>query len=79
MASYEITFNDRSVDRIDGADAYQPEGPMTTFFMSDASHGRLDAWSTRLASFRSADIASIRRVERANAGMRPTLEVVAGG
>lgn len=78
MASFEITFNDRSVDRIDDADGYQPEGPMTTFFLSDAGHGRLDAWSTRLASFRSADIAAIRRVEHAAAGMRPTLEVVAG-
>jgi hypothetical protein len=76
MAMFEITLTDRSVERIDDADAYQQEGPMTTFFATDTTHGRLDAWSIRLASFRSADVAMIRRVDTARSE-RPTLEVVA--
>ena len=63
MTTFEITLTDRSVQTVDDAEAYQQEGPMTTFFNTDASSGRLDSWSTRLASFRSADIAMIRRLD----------------
>ena len=47
--------------RIDGADTYEQEGPLTTFF---ATGGRefVDSWSVRVASFRTGDIASIRRL-----------------
>lgn len=77
MASFEITLTDRSVETVDDAQAYQQEGPMTTFFCSDAAHGNLDAWSTRLASFRSAEVLIIRRVERAEAAPgRPRLDLV---
>lgn len=65
MTTFEITLTDRSVQTVDDAEAYQQEGPMTTFFNTDASSGRLDSWSTRLASFRSADIAMIRRLDHA--------------
>lgn len=79
MPSFEITLTDRSEHRIHGADAYQQEGPMTTFFASQANHGRLDSWSVRIASFRSADIAMIRRIDAMEASMgRRPLEVVAG-
>ena len=59
--SFEVTLTDRSVERIDGADAYQQEGQMTTFFRRDGGRAVVDSWATRIASFRTADILIIRR------------------
>lgn len=50
----------RSVEVTD-ADCYQPEGPLTTFFRSGSSSRTIDVWSERVASFRTADIVSIRQ------------------
>ncbi len=63
MAVHEITMKDQSVERIDGADAYAQEGPLTTFFRTDPDRGLIDRWSVRLASFRTADLMAVRRVE----------------
>jgi hypothetical protein len=80
MADFEIVLRDRSVEIVNGADGYQQEGPMTTFFLADGPSARLDAWADRLASFRSADILMIRRCQpRADiADTSPTLVAVAG-
>ena len=58
--TFELVHLDGRAERIAGADTYEQEGPLTTFF---ATAGRefVDSWSVRLASFRTADIASIRR------------------
>ena len=61
MARYEVTLKDRTVELIDGADAYQQEGQMTTFFAVGDERRVVDCWSTRLASFRSSEILIIRR------------------
>jgi len=61
MANFEITMTDQTVQRVEAAEAYEQEGPMTTFFTSEGNRGRLDSWATRLASFRSADVFMIRR------------------
>ncbi len=61
MASYEVTLRDRSVERIDDADAYQQEGPMTTFFRTASGRQVVDSWSVRLASFRTTEIMAVRR------------------
>lgn len=63
VASYEVTLQDGTNERIDDADAYRQEGPMTTFFRNDARRQVVDCWSTRLASFRTAEIVIIRRRE----------------
>lgn len=80
MASFEITMNNENVQRIDHAEAYGLEGPMTTFFVTEDGHGRLDSWATRLASFRSADVVMIRRVEHEvdHASGRPKLDLIVG-
>jgi len=67
MARYEVTLKDRSVEVIDGADAYQQEGPLTTFFVTAPGRSVVDCWSTRLASFRTADIRVIRLLPAATA------------
>ena len=73
MARYAVTLRDRTIEMIDGADAYQQEGPMTTFFALDRDRRVVDCWSTRLASFRSAEIMIIRRDE-GDSGANPGLD-----
>jgi hypothetical protein len=61
MSSYHVTLKDRTTELIDGADAYQQEGQMTTFFRRDQGRQVVDCWSTRVASFRTSEILIIRR------------------
>ena len=63
MAGYLITLTDDRHEEIGEADAYQQEGPLTTFFSVDAGRRVVDCWSVRLASFRTADIRAIRRLD----------------
>jgi hypothetical protein len=35
MACFEVTLRDRTVESVGDADAYQQEGPMTTFCRTD--------------------------------------------
>lgn len=68
MSTYQITLRDRSTQRIEGADAYQQEGPMTTFFQTGSGRNVVDTWSTRLASFRTSEVMIVRRLEAATQG-----------
>jgi hypothetical protein len=62
MATFEVTLKDRTVEVVDGADAYQQEGPMTTFFATRPDRrGVVDSWSERVASIRTAEVIIIRR------------------
>lgn len=67
MPTFEVMLQDRSVELVDGADAYQQEGPMTTFFRRADGRDVIDSWSTRVASFRTADLLVVRRREAAAA------------
>jgi len=62
MSRFEVTLKDRTVEVIDRADAYQQEGQMTTFFTTGEGRQVVDCWSTRVASFRTAEVVIIRRV-----------------
>ena len=59
---YEVTTSDGGCELVAGADTYQLEGPLTTFFCTEAGRGVVDCWSVRLASFRTVDVVRIRRV-----------------
>jgi hypothetical protein len=61
--TYEITLRGDSVERVGDADAYQQEGQMTTFFQHGSGRQVLDAWSTRIASYRTSEIVKIRLVD----------------
>lgn len=61
MALFAVTLTDNTTDFVEGADAYQQEGPMTTFFSFRGDRHVIDSWSVRLASYRTADISAIRR------------------
>jgi len=60
--SYEISLKTDRVEGVDGADAYVQEGPLTTFFQGQDGRYVLGSWTRRLASFRTADIVSVRWV-----------------
>ena len=63
VVGYEVTIGDGGSELVVGADTYQLEGPLTTFFSTDAGRRVVDCWSVRLASFRTADVVRIRRVD----------------
>lgn len=62
VASFEVTLKDRTIEVVEHADAYQQEGPMTTFFATASDRQVVDCWSTRLASFRTSEILIVRRL-----------------
>lgn len=61
---FDITLRDGNVERVHGADAYEPERSMTTFFRTDG-RPTVDCWSVRMASFRTDEILAIRRLDAA--------------
>jgi hypothetical protein len=63
--AYVVTLVNEAVEVVEGADAYQQEGPLTTFFRTAPGRAVVDCWSTRLASFRTADIRKIRVADTA--------------
>lgn len=63
LVRYEVTVADGTVI-VDGADAYAPDGAMTTFYRCRDGRTTIDSWATRVASFRTSEIRRILRVER---------------
>jgi hypothetical protein len=63
VVGYEVTIGDGDSELVVGADTYQLEGPLTTFFSTDSGRRVVDSWSVRLASFRTADVVRIRRID----------------
>ncbi len=59
--SYAVRLASGEVVTVAGANAYQPEGAMTTFFSTGSTRATIDSWSVRIASFRTADIVSVLR------------------
>jgi hypothetical protein len=59
---YEVTLADTTVEVV-GADAYAPDGALTTFYRCRDGRDAIDVWATRVASFRTADILRVLRVE----------------
>jgi hypothetical protein len=59
--AFEVTLIDDTTERVDGADSYCLEGPLTTFFGNDRPRP-LDSWSTKVASYRTERICKIRRL-----------------
>ncbi len=62
VAVFTVTLTNDRTETVSGATAYQPEGPLTTFFAANSSRGGvIDSWATRVASFRTSDLVSVRR------------------
>lgn len=60
MAFFTVCLSNETTPVVQ-ADAYQQEGPMLTFFGLAEGRSTIDSWSTRVASFRVADVISIWR------------------
>ena len=58
---FELIFVDGRAELVSGVDNYEQEGPMTTFFQSEGRN-YVDSWSLRIASYRTVDLTSVRRV-----------------
>jgi len=65
VPTFEVTMRDGAVTTVDGADSYQQEGPMTTFFRRGDGRNVIDSWSTRVASYRTTDLLVVRRHDAA--------------
>lgn len=63
--TFEVTLADNAVEVVEGADSFQQEGPLTTFFGTDGRHRTLDSWSVKVASIRTDRIIKIRRLVEA--------------
>lgn len=73
---FTVSLKNGTSVRIENATAYQPEGPLITFFSSGSSRQSIDSWTTRLASYRTADIISIERSQEAAFATQPVLVAV---
>lgn len=63
MARFNVTLAADRTEVINDADAYQQEGPLTTFFAFAGGREVIDSWSSRLASFRTVDVLVVRRLD----------------
>lgn len=61
---YDVLVADDTIE-VFGADAYAPDGSMTTFYRCRDGREVIDAWATRISSFRTIDIVRIVRIEEA--------------
>ncbi len=59
MQAFTVELTGDRTERI-AADAYQQEGPLTTFFTMGSDRTVIDSWSQRVASFRTADLIAVR-------------------
>ncbi len=63
MWNWNIAMKSGETITVEGADAYCPEGPLTTFFCTGSNRQTIDSWSTRISSYRTADIVTIERAK----------------
>lgn len=68
MASFEVKLKDGTTEMIDGADAYKPDGQLTSFFALAEGREIIDCWSVRVASIRTSEIVAVRRQHEATVG-----------
>jgi hypothetical protein len=61
MACFEVKLRDGTTEVIDGADAYRPDGQLTSFFSLGEGRSTIDAWSVRVASIRTTEVVAVRR------------------
>jgi hypothetical protein len=61
--AFEVVLDGDGVEWVDGADSYEQEGPMTTFFDNGERAGGLGCWSLKVASYRTSRIVRIRRAD----------------
>jgi hypothetical protein len=61
--TFLVRFEDETTTIVQGADAYEQEGPLTTFFDRNGAGRLASAFAERVASFRTSRIVEIRRTD----------------
>jgi len=59
--TFLVRFDDDSTTLVTDADAYEQEGPLTTFFDRNGGGRLASAFAVRVASFRTNRIVEVRR------------------
>lgn len=59
---FDVLLTDGLV-QVDGADAYAPDGQLTTFYRCGEGRETIDVWATRIASFRTVDVLRVMRID----------------
>ena len=59
--AFRVRFEDETTTVVQGADAYEQEGPLTTFFDRNGGGRLASAFTMRVASFRTSRIVEVRR------------------
>lgn len=57
---FVVRFDDDTTTLVHGADAYEQEGPLTTFFDRNGGGRLASAFTVRVASFRTSRILEVR-------------------
>ncbi len=65
-----VRFDDQTSTVVQGADAYEQEGPLTTFFDRNGAGRLASAFAVRVASFRTNHIVEIRRADGQSSSIR---------
>jgi hypothetical protein len=63
--SFLVRFEDETTTVVHGADAYEQEGPLTTFFDRNGGGRLASAFTVRVASFRTGRIIEVRKMDAA--------------
>jgi len=58
---FDVCFEDDSTTQVLDADAYEQEGPLTTFFDRNGGGRLSSSFAVRVASFRTNKIVEVRR------------------
>jgi hypothetical protein len=61
--TFLVVFDDDTTTVVDDADAYEQEGPLTTFFDRNGGGRLSSAFTVRVASFRTSRILEVRRAQ----------------
>ncbi len=64
--SFTVLFDDDSTTTVNDADAYEQEGPLTTFFDRNGGGRLSSAFTVRVASFRTSRIVEVRRADQSS-------------
>ena len=64
---FVVSFDDDTTTLVHGADAYEQEGPLTTFFDRNGGGRLASAFTMRVASFRTSRIIEVRRIDTVEA------------
>ena len=66
---FVVSFDDETTTLVHGADAYEQEGPLTTFFDRNGGGRLTSAFTVRVASFRTSRILEVRRLDAPSEGI----------